>query len=983
MSDVTVAQLTTLAIALGAIVAVAGLAILYARLNPKVSPGPIFVAAAVLLLGLYVLGCALDLAAGWLSARPLAFHDSLSERIVLGRFPALRPLLPLRQYPLLAAPVHTACAFGLFLVLIKLVWWVGELRTLEESTYAPHWRDLFGFCGYGRNLRTIEERTLVWLRPLSLAGLVLLAAAFLELHYRDPREPPLSPFLWAVATSLAVAATVNWLSSRRQDEAARAKPEEKPAEPPPLEVSAWLAALRAHGFEIDEEHARVSAEAPALQGAPRPGAGFAEAELQRELLEVLTGGKGLYSHQEEALARVAERKHLLLLAPPRAGKTTAAQLAAVRTALGEGKNALFVLRDRESAALAAAELGRTLARTSWSQNLRCTVAGPEMQELLAQRRSPVLTFSFADALEETLGAYRDHAYLLEHLGLVVIEDLERYSGVRAANLHFRMRRLLAVLELLHGRPVLCGTIGTPARDLERYAETLLGVDLAVVATDGAPTCAVRQLAAIAPATETDGIPAAAIAAAEAQALGLPLSLLGFAAVTATELERAASRVSRAHAQLQPAAPERARVSLAELTPASIDRVLAAARHLGSAQEEATRGEHLQLLIPALDPVSRWLARDLERAFASGSEGRRTLIADLASGPLRERHLRRALAELPSAELDWARRVFGGEAIERLERAGLLERDRSPEPRGEPPALRVVERVRFTAGARATRPGVLTGDTIGDDPVRVVDRATGTVIRRLDPGRAALVAYPGAVLLYRGRRFRVSSEPPSYAAGSEVGAELHGEDVQTIRIRSIHTSILDPGELRPLSLGGATVRGGLCAVAVTETVTGARRHRSDGSLDGIEAFAPLTASFRSLARVLCVGVVGEAALQAFANLLRPCLAAVMDCGEEGLEVATAMALDGADPTLAAEGPVLLLIDSYEGGAGYARAVDSRVLREALRLALAILEETCCSEGCPRCVRTIHCHVEDPSRIPLDRAGARALTSRLLGLDRERG
>jgi hypothetical protein len=976
MSELAIAQLTTLAIAVGAVLTSAGLAILYARLNTKASPGPVFVVAGLALLGLYVLGSAIDLGAVLVSARTPAPHDSLCERIFLGRFAALRPFLPLRQHPLLAAPVHAASAFGLYLLLVKLVWWAGEQRTLDPASYAPHLHDLYGFCGYGGDLRTIEERYLSWMRPLSLVGLVLLSAAFLELHYRDPREPPLSPFLWAVAVAVTLGVAINWISSREAD-AEKGKPAEKPAEIPPVTTEPWIAALRARGFEIDEERARGSAEAPAAYATPRAEP-VEQIDLLRELLEVLTEGKGLYSHQEEVLARLlSERKHVLMLAPPRAGKSTAAQLAAVQVALTEGKNALFVLRDRESACEAAAELARTLERTSWSQNLRCTVAGPEMLQLLAQRRSPVLTFSFADALEEMLAAHRDYAYLLEHLGLIVVEDLERYSGVRGANLHFRIRRLHAVLAELHGRPVLIGTISAPARDLERYAETLLGVDLAVVASDGAPAGSLRQLAAIPPPGDPDGVPPAALAAAEAQALGIPLALLGFAGVTATELERAASRVNRVHDPILPCAPERARVSLTELRPEALARIVAATRHLGSAQPEATRGEHLQLLVPGIDPLSRWLAGDLARVFAL-SEGRRTLIADLDNEPLRERHLRRALAELPAIECDWARRVFGGEALERVERAGLLERDRALEPRGEPPTLRPIERVRMRPGARGSRPEILTGDTIGDDPVRVVDRATGAVIRRLDPGRAALTAYPGAVLLFRGRRFLVGSERPCYSAGSEVGAELHGEDVQTVRIRSIHTTVLEPEMLRPLSLGGATFRGGLSAVRVVETVSGVRRHRSDGSLDGIAGFEPLAASFRSLARVLFVGAVGEPALQALANLLRPCLAAVMDCGEEGLEVATAIRLEG-DPALEAEGPVLLLVDTYEGGAGYARAADSRALREALRLAAAILEQRCCGtdEGCPRCVRTIHCHVEDPSKAALDRSGARALVAKLLG------
>jgi ATP-dependent helicase YprA (DUF1998 family) len=416
--------------------------------------------------------------------------------------------------------------------------------------------------------------------------------------------------------------------------------------------------------------------------------------------------------------------------------------------------------------------------------------------------------------------------------------------------------------------------------------------------------------------------------------------------------------------------------------------VAALSHLGS----AAQGEHLQLLIPGVDPVSRWLAADLERALAlAAGEGRRTLIADLASGPLRERHLARALAELP-AEVEWLRRVFGEDTLARLERAGMIELERSVEPRGEPPALCPVARAQLVARGRGSRPSVLTGDTIGDDPVRVIDRATGTAIRSLDPGRAPLVAYPGAVLLWRGRRFAVALERASYVAGSEVAADLHGEDVYTQRVRSIHVSVLEPELLRPMSLGGAALRGGLTAVRVEETIHGVRRHRGDGALAGRASFEPIVARYGSLAQVLFVGKeVSEPALQALANLLRHCLAAVIDCGEEGLEVATSLRLEGfglsaaasstrgpeSSGELAEEGPVLLLIDTYEGGAGYARAADSRALRDALGIAARVLGQGCCGAGCPRCVRTTSCYVEDPEGQTLDRAGAQAVVARLLG------
>ena len=80
----------------------------------------------------------------------------------------------------------------------------------------------------------------------------------------------------------------------------------------------------------------------------------------------------------------------------------------------------------------------------------------------------------------------------------------------------------------------------------------------------------------------------------------------------------------------------------------------------------------------------------------------------------------------------------------------------------------------------------------------------------------------------------------------------------------------------------------------------------------------------------------------------------------------------------EEPVLLLIDTHEGGGGYARAADWPVLRGALRLAGRILERRCCGEsgGCARCVRTVHSHQLDPLTVELDRDGALALVRRLV-------
>jgi DEAD/DEAH box helicase/MrfA Zn-binding domain len=997
MSELNIARLITAAVAVGFVCSLGVTAWGLSKLKKAISIGPFFVAVALTLVGLYALSSIVDGLANLVSSAPHPPYDSLTEQVLLGRVLGLGPMLPLRGHPLLAAPIHAACLLGLYLALIPLVWWVGQAKRLEPRGFHPRWDDIYGSSGYGReDKRTVEPRFSLWVRPLGLLCLMVLGVAFFEIFgeapaavaaVTQPREAALlRPGIWALCLALTVTVLLNILASKDPvHEVVKAEP---PPEPPePADAAQWLRALAQRGFEIATEPGHA---AGAVAGAAGSAEALAGAAAVEELLEVLTEGKGPWAHQQEAVERVVEGAHTLMLAPPRSGKTVATQLLAVRVAIVAGKNVLFVLRDPQTARAAAEQMRAVLARTSWSRNLRCTVTGPELVQLLAQRRSPVLAFAHVEALEEILTAHRQHAYLLEHLGLVVVEDLERYSGVRGGNLHFILRRFWGVLRGLQAEPVLLASMGEPARQAERFAETLLGVDLALVSSDGAPSAAVQIFAARAP---VDGdVPALALAAAEAAALSLPLCRLGFEWITASELERATAMVTRTHGAVEMVAPELAHVSLAELTGPSLSRLLATAQHLGSAAEldrppdpdkkedekedSPTAGAHLQVAIPGLDPVSRWLAEDLSRALELGRLGR-MLVADPDNPHLRMRHLRAALSEGPLEE-QRALRTYGAGAVAALEERGVLTRQEQVTLQGDPPHLTEGALLRLRGRSGGGGDGRPAADTVSDQPVRVVDRATETVIRQLDPTRAPLVAYPGAVMLWRGRRFVVPNERFSYAPGAEIGAELLEDNLRTYRVRSLHARVLEPQRLRPMSMGGENLRGGLVRVRVTETVAGVRRHLPDGSLDGLDTFAPIEACIHSVARVLLLGnQTTEPALRALVNLLRPCLAAVLDCGEEGLHVAGAPRLDNTIEELDEE-PVLLLIDTHEGGGGYARAADWPVLREALRLAARILDRRCCgdSAGCPRCVRTVHSHQLDPLTAELDRDGAQALVQRLV-------
>ena len=962
---------------------------LLGRRNREIAVGPVFVFAALCAVALYGVGVAAD---GLVAiAREVAApYESFVERLLLGKIGALSGLLPLRARPLLAAPIHLGAALALYLALIPLCYWLGGCRRLQpgsevvSSMGQRFWGRVFSLCGY-RDLVGLEPRYRAWARPMIVAGVTLAGIGWFQLFYADPGAPPLSPYLWGCCAVLIAAAIVNLVTAREPEPASSGaveSPTPLPA-PDPLE---WIGALQRRGFSLSATPGRVLPPRPESAGA-LPVAH--RTPLTEEMLAALAGGAARaarpWAHQAEVFSRVVEDgQHVLLVSPPGSGKTVIAQLLAAHTAISRGKNALFVLRDARAADEACDRLATLLRRTSWAANLRCTRSGADLSRLLSQRRTPVLTFAHPAALAAMLrgaGPGAGHAaaaagdadqrYFLEHLGLVVFDQIERHSGVVAAHLYFVTRWLWAALGQLRASPRALVTLGVAARDFERYAETVTGLDLALVASDGAPRRERRLHPARAPLASDDpgsvAVAPAAAAAAEAAGLELPLRVLGFADIATTELERAVADTTRVRGQLAPAMPERARVSVAQLSAPRAARLVAEQARIGG---DSAPGPHHQLLLPAPDPLSRWLAADLERLEQLARAGRK-LIAQAGAQALGERYLR-AVVAAGARSNSWARRVFGG-SLQRLLDSGELSLRDGVRLEHDPP--RLVPDGRIEAAARTASSSPVQVDTLAEEPVRLVDGATGEVLRHLDPERAVLVAYPGAVLCHRGRRFVVPLDDladDAYAPGGTIDCQLLEQRLSTVRVRRLHVELLPGSELRQVSLGGEPVAGGLVGVRATEEVSAVRRHAADGALRGSSSFAPRRTELVTEAQVLVVGeLAGEPALHALIHLLRSVLAALIDCGEEGLLIAHT-----AD--LAGRGSALLLIDGYSGGGvGYARAADAALLADALRLCQRILAEGCCEAGCPRCVRSHDCHQPDPTAADLDRAGAARLVTRLVG------
>ncbi|MCC6747867.1 MAG: DUF1998 domain-containing protein [Deltaproteobacteria bacterium] len=961
MSELRASKLVTVAVLAGFLAVLAALAWTLRRRQPKVSVGPIFALAGFLEVGLYALGSTVDQVAALVGERVTTPAESFVERALLGWHDALAPLLPLGDRPLVAAPMKVGAALGLYLALVQACWFFGRAARLDPELEDEHpvWRGIYALAGY-RDLRVMEERYRGWMGPLLLVAPLGLFVVFFELFPAAGQRVSLLPFLYGLAVACVAGAAVNLLFGGVDAPAAEAAPRVQDEARAPGSPAAWVAALRGAGFELPAQGTRWGS-ARAAEAAAGTSSAMA-GPLLGELVAGLCRGRDLYAHQREALERLrGDGRRVLLQAPPRAGKTTVAWLAAAERALAEGRNTLVVARDAETATEGEAHLRGLLAGTAWRHNLRSTLAGPELVRLLAEQRSPVLAFADPDALDRLLSTPKDSAYFLELLGLVVVEDLERHSGLRGANLSYLTRRLWAVLARLRGAPRLLATVGEPVCEVARHAEELLGAELELVVGASGPTRPLALHAGQAPGQAVVG--GAARALAEAAALGLPATVLGFAALSRAQLAREASAAGRSG--VSPVPLEDAAVGVVELAATHAARLSVALTHFGAWSEGSSDPTAVLLVRP--EPVAAWIATDLRRLERFATLGR-TLVAERQHVQLGTHHLHQALLAAPVDEV-WARQVFGAEVVEAARRDGLFVARETRRLEREPLGLATRGELCLREAAGSSR---ASAETVGSSPVEVVDQATGTVLRRLDAARAPLVAFPGAVLHYRGQRYVLPWTPGRYEPGERLAAALLDEELMGVRVRELKVSLEQPELLRPLSLGGATLEGGLVSVAVEERITATRHHGPTGALRTLVTFAPIEVRYRSLARVLTTGgEASEAALHALVHLLRNALEALFDCGEEGLHLAHTTELAG-------RGPALLCLDTFPGGAGYARALELGRLREALSLVRELLDGACCDgAGCPRCVRTLHCHQMEPERATLDRAGARALVDRLIG------
>jgi hypothetical protein len=396
----------------------------------------------------------------------------------LGSHLELAEYIPLQRYPYPAVVVVTAFWIFVWVTLARIVriaYRASLFANVHDAreTAAPLWRTWLGASA----LWCPDSSFIQWARwvPVATAPLLMLAWGAVGAEpYR------IGPTMFAVAVIGWTAWTLHLVlrgAERPGDSSEKEKAPEAVAAPKPgwPEVIRYLVEHHAasdpgdhvawrliHGFEpartalprgltldlVDDLLPRdpsTQAPLPPTEMQARvlgllftdldPGAQAIDAKPGQLTLE-----RGPASLEESTSA--AKRTGCLVLAPEHAGKTTLALLAGFTQALVRGGSTLYVLRDHAQALEFAARWRASVEGTTLRWNLRMRVLGGDLADDLAEGIIPdAVVCGLEGFVCELLGNSLVYDALFRSLDLVVVDDIESFSGPCEAHAQLAFRRL--------------------------------------------------------------------------------------------------------------------------------------------------------------------------------------------------------------------------------------------------------------------------------------------------------------------------------------------------------------------------------------------------------------------------------------------------------------------------------------------------------------------------------------------------------------
>lgn len=983
------------------------------------TPGPAAVGAALACVLLYTFGRAVDPLLASLLTQPEWFpterwqHVGWFEWKLLGR-PWAWGALPLRDHPGLAILVH-AIVWGVLWSGIRLLLdrlWATRLRWSAPT------RDLPGYFRWvgSSTTRRADQRFRRWLGRVVVVLLPIHTLAGMRLA-ESPGALP-APGAW-VTGGLLLWTCVFHLAVRGRPPAPDKKPdknhneerdpsEDEPDEDPQQQRSTPLSRLREA-----VERLRPGVELETLEQRPPIRARQADfpaaiSALVREVFEDLTGKRKLWAHQAELLAHLGElwrmeagpergqvpilteeratsvvrtretsTPHALVLAPEGSGRTTLTLLAALHVFFDRGATSLVIVRDRPAARRYAQTLERALLGSSARWNVLVCMAGQDLSAALIAERTPAIVVADLETCEAELLCDARTDDFLGRLGLIVIDDVDNFTGVTEMHLQLCMRRLWALLDRLHEAPypaALLATAGEGASGIDAWAKHVLAVPMRIFADDGAPTRAqvlIRRRDLV-DGTGTD-IPLSVLAeACDAAELPWHLRLAGDGNRTVRRAAFDLGNLRRHHVD----DPRAAAIVMVEGTYPDVRREAARLAHAGLAldAEQFPPGSPVVLVLAPPGDEEMVLHEEAEDAPL------RELVASLPRAvPLteprvvRQRHFDRAIGR--EQDLAGLRDRFGGSFVdETVARLGDALRRREV-LHIEPASDQVVPRTLL----RAVKEGAL-GQPIDaacvsdrDSRATIVDAGTSEVLLTVDRAVVAACYPPGRIFLHPRGRFMITGDP----ASPELSAEQVGGLERTTLDRTLALELDLAPEWTDRQFGGRKLPIAFVSGCVVERLCGVRRYAPGPTLVDQRIYErPIEVRYGTDACLIATGTdprvtqqlesaepgnpsdnpCNEPSHEPSDELLVPLAAAIrmilpgyLRAGAELVDI-DRVTLDGRTH--------LCIFDRTPGASGFARFVCERGLRELLELARMVLER-CVG---PEFARLRHIHDRTPAADP---------------------
>lgn len=196
----------------------------------------------------------------------------------------------------------------------------------------------------------------------------------------------------------------------------------------------------------------------------------------------------LYSHQAEAIARIAAGEHVVVVTPTASGKTLTYNLPVLSALLADpDSRALYLFPTKALSQDQQSELNATVEGAEIPVGIMTFDGDTPPSVRTAARARGQIIITNPDMLHA--GIMPNHAKwsrFFQNLKFIVIDELHTYRGIfgsHVANVIRRLRRITAFYGASPQFVMTSATIGNPAE----LAQMVIGEDVSLVATNGAPS----------------------------------------------------------------------------------------------------------------------------------------------------------------------------------------------------------------------------------------------------------------------------------------------------------------------------------------------------------------------------------------------------------------------------------------------------------------------------------------------------------------